>query len=455
MRFLTDKNTTIQIKNEQGKRRWSEPKIILFSFLAILFPSAILLTSPVFSVSGLSFIDALFTATSAISVTGLGVVDTGSHFSLAGKLLLMLLMEIGGLGQMTLSAILLYMFGLRLSLRQRTLTQEELGQSGSINLRRLVRHIIAFSLVAQLLGAFILAVRWVPEMGIQQGLFYAIFHAVSAFNNAGFSLFTNSMVDFVDDPLIIFTISALFIFGGLGFTVMSDLRNNLGRGFKALNLHSKIMLTATPVLLIVGTVLFWFLEHHNAATLAELPVASQWLAAFFQSASARTAGFNSIDLSQFGHPAFLVMIVLMLIGAGATSTGGGIKVSTFVVAMAATWTFLRQQQHVVLFKRTVAWTTVTKCLAIIIVSFTVLVAAMFLLMITEKAPFDIVMFETISAFATVGVTAGLTAQLSDTGKAIMVVVMIIGRIGPLTLAYMLARPKPTLLKYPEDKVFAG
>ena len=135
--------------------------------------------------------------------------------------------------------------------------------------------LIVFSLVAQLLGAFILAVRWVPEMGMQQGLFYAIFHAVSAFNNAGFSLFSNSMVDFVGDPLIIFTISALFIFGGLGFTVISDLRNNLGRGFKALNLHSKIMLTATPVLLIVGTLLFWFLEHHNAATLAELPVASQ------------------------------------------------------------------------------------------------------------------------------------------------------------------------------------
>ncbi|WP_236546661.1 TrkH family potassium uptake protein [Psychromonas sp. L1A2] len=455
MSFLAEKSNSIDLKGRKGKRRWSEPRIILFSFLGILFPSAILLTLPLFSISGLSFMDALFTATSAISVTGLGVVDTGTHFTLSGKILLMLLMEIGGLGQMTLSAILLYMFGLRLSLRQRSATQEELGQSGSLNLRRLTIHIIIFSLIAQVIGACLLAFRWVPEMGWWQGAFYSLFHSVSAFNNAGFSLFSNSMVDYVGDPLVIFTIAALFIFGGLGFTVISDLQRHWRKGFLALSLHSKVMLTATPVLLLVGTVFLWVLEHHNNQTFAELPLSSQWLAAFFQSASARTAGFNSVDLSQLTHPALLVMMVLMLIGAGSTSTGGGIKVSTFVVAMAATWAFLRQQSHVVLFKRTVAWTKVTKCLAIIVVSFLVLVVAMFLLMLTEQAPFEVVVFEVISAFATVGVTAGLTAELSEAGKLIMVVVMIIGRIGPITLAYMLASAKPTLLKYPEDELLAG
>lgn len=455
MSAFTNKKNTVHIKNEKGKRRWSEPKIILLSFLGILLPSAILLTSPLFSVSGLSFMDALFTATSAISVTGLGVVDTGMHFTLTGQLLLMLLMEIGGLGQMTLSAVLLYMFGLRLNLRQRSATQEELGQSGFLNLRRLVVHIITFSLISQLIGCLLLSIRWIPEMGLIKGTYYALFHSVSAFNNAGFSLFSHSMVDYVGDPLVIFTMATLLIFGGLGFTVISDLQRNLGKGVRSLSLHSKIMLTATPILLLFGTVLFWLLERHNSNTLAGLPLSSQWLAAFFQSASARTAGFNSVDLSQFGHPALLVMMVLMLIGAGSTSTGGGIKVSTFVVAMAATSAFLRQQSHLVLFKRSVSWTTVTKCLAIIVVTFIVLLVAMFLLMLTEQVGFDIVVFETISAFATVGVSAGLTAQLSEPGKLIMVVVMIIGRIGPLTLAYMLARPKPTLLKYPEDRVFAG
>lgn len=301
----------------------------------------------------------------------------------------------------------------------------------------------------------LLAFRWVPEMGWQSGLFYALFHAISAFNNAGFALFSDSMMSFVDDPLVIFTLAALFIFGGLGFTVVGDVWMNWRRGFHFLHLHTKIMLVATPALLIIGTLLFFVLEQHNASTMGELSTSGQWLAAFFQSASARTAGFNSVDLAQFTQPALLVMIVLMLIGAGSTSTGGGIKVSTFAVAFMATWAFLRQKKHVVMFQRTVNWPTVTKSLAIIVVSGAILTTAMFLLMITEQAQFDKVMFETISAFATVGLTAGLTAELSEPGKYIMIVVMIIGRIGPLTLAYMLARPEPTLIKYPEDTVLTG
>lgn len=455
MRILTKRNETLKIKDEQGRRHWSEPRIIVFSFLAILVPAALLLTLPWFSVTGLSFMDALFTATSAISVTGLGVVDTGAHFTLSGKIVLMILMEIGGLGQMTLSAILLYMFGLRLSLRQRSITQEELGQSGNINLRRLVKHILFFALLSQLLGTLILGYHWAPEMGTKRAIFFALFHAISAFNNAGFSLFSDSMVGFVTDPVVNVTITGLFIFGGLGFTVISDIRRNINKGFRGLTLHSKIMLSATFSLLLLGTLLIWLLERDNPNSLGNLSSTGQWLAAFFQSATTRTAGFNSIDMTHLTHPTLLIMMILMVIGAGATSTGGGIKVSTFIVALSATWAFLRQQKHVVLFRRSIAWPTVTKCLAIIVVSGGVLILAMFLLMITEQASMASVMFETISAFATVGLSTGLTAQLTEPGKAIIVVVMIIGRIGPLTLAYMLARAKPSLLKYPEDQVFAG
>ena len=455
MSFIPNRGMYVPIKTDNHKKRWSEPKIIIFSFLAILIPAAILLTLPAFSVSGLSFADALFTATSAISVTGLGVVDTGSHFSISGKVLLMLLMQIGGLGQMTLSAVLLYMFGLRLSLRQQALTKEQLGQDKFTNIRRLVKHIIIFVLICELIGIFFLSLRWVPQMGWEQGLFFAVFHSISAFNNAGFSLFSDGLTRYVDDPLVIITISSLFILGGLGFTVISDIRRNAHRGFHFLSLHSKIMIIATPILLFVGTVMIWLLEHSNSHTLGPLNESGQWLAAFFQSATARTAGFNSVDIGKFTEPTMLVMMLLMLIGAGSTSTGGGIKVSTFVVAILATWSFLKQRDRVVLFKRTISNQTVTKSLAIIVVSGIVLTIAMFALMITEKAPFYEVMFETISAFATVGVTAGLTATLSEPGKYIMIVVMIIGRLGPLTLAYMLARPKPTLLRYPEDNVAAG
>ncbi|GAJ77406.1 LOW QUALITY PROTEIN: potassium uptake protein TrkH [Vibrio sp. JCM 18905] len=436
-------------KREKGKG--NEPRIILLSFLGVLLPSAVLLTLPVFSVTGLSITDALFTATSAISVTGLGVVDTGQHFTLAGKSLLMFLMQIGGLGQMTLSAVLLYMFGVRLSLRQQALAKEALGQDRQVNLNRLVKRIVIFALVAESIGFIFLSVRWVPEMGWQTGMFYALFHAISAFNNAGFALFSDSMMSFVNDPLVIFTLAGLFIFGGLGFTVVGDIWLNWRKGFQFLHLHTKIMLIATPILLFVGTVMFWLLERSNPNTMESLPVAGQWLAAFFQSASARTAGFNSVDLAQFTQQRYSLFCLVL----GQPQQGGGIKVSTFAVAFMATWTFLRQKKHVVMFKRTVNWQTVTKSLAIIVVSGAILTSAMFLLMLTEKASFDKVMFETISAFATVGLTAGLTAELSEPGKYIMIVVMIIGRIGPLTLAYMLARPEPTLIKYPEDAVLTG
>ncbi|CAM3065335.1 TrkH family potassium uptake protein [Vibrio rarus] len=438
-------------KGQQG----GEPRIIVASFLMILFPAAILLTLPVFSVSGLSMTDALFTATSAISVTGLGVVDTGQHFTLSGQILLMLLMQIGGLGQMTLSAVLLYMFGVRLSLQQQALAREALGQDRRINLKKLVKKIIIFALAAEFVGFLVLSYRWVPDMGWSSGMYYALFHSISAFNNAGFSLFSDSMVHFVGDPIVISSLAALFILGGLGFTVVGDVSINLHRGFRHLQLHSKIMLIGTPILLLVGTVMFWLLERQNMATLGHLSTSQQWLAAFFQSATARTAGFNSIDLSELSSAAMLFMMLLMLIGAGSTSTGGGIKVSTFVVAAMATWSFLRQKKYVVLFRRTISTQTITRSLAIIVVSGILLFLAMFALMITEQAPFKVIIFETISAFATVGVSAGLTAHLSEPGKLIMIVVMIIGRIGPLTLAYMLARPEKTLVRYPDEPVFTG
>ncbi len=444
------------LKSRNQNKKGAEPRILLLSFLAVLLPAALLLMLPVFSVSGLNFTDALFTATSAISVTGLGVVDTGTHFTLQGQILLMLLMEIGGLGQMTLSAVLLYLFGVRISLQQQALAREALGQSATINLRNLVTRIALFALVAQMIGLILLAMRWVPELGWGKGLFYALFHAISAFNNAGFSLYTDSFNGYVADPLVILTLSALFIAGGLGFTVVGDIYKNWRRGFRSFSLHTKIMLVMTPILLLVGTLLFFLLERDNPHTMGPLTSQGQWLAAFFQSASARTAGFNSIDIARFSHAAMLVMIVLMIIGAGSTSTGGGVKVTTFTVALMATWTFLRQKRHVAMFGRSINWPTVTKALAIMVVSAAILIMAMFLLLVTEHgATFEQVVFETISAFATVGLTSGLTAHLSEPGKYIIIVVMIIGRIGPLTLAYMLASPEPTLVKYPEESVLTG
>lgn len=227
------------------------------------------------------------------------------------------------------------------------------------------------------------------------------------------------------------------------------------RRWRKLKLHSKLMLIMTPGLLLLGTLMFWLLEHNNPGTLGKASFGGQWLAAFFQSTSARTAGFNSIDIGQMVPASLLFMMMLMFVGAGATSTGGGIKVTTFAVVLLATKAFLTKRPHVTAFGRTLSPQIVTRSLAIIIVSTMVLMLAMFLLMLTEQQSFDKIMFETISAFATVGLSTGITAGLSEPGKLILVLVMICGRLGPLTLAFMLARPSETRIKYPEEAVYTG
>ena len=433
--------------------RWSEAKLILGSFLVILLIGTIFLVQPSSHNGEVTFVNALFTATSAISVTGLGVVDTGTAFTLQGQIFLLILMEIGGLGQMTMTLLLIAMFSKRVGLRQQVLAKEALGQEGSVNIVGLVRRIVLFAFIAQLIGTAVMAIRWVPDMGWEHGLYVSFFHAVSAFNNAGFSLFPNSLMDYRDDPLISLTIALLLILGGIGFTVIVDLVRN--RRWRKLKLHSKLMLVMTPALLLLGTPMFWLLERNNPGTLGGASLGGQWLAAFFQSASARTAGFNSIDTGQMVPAALLFMMMLMFIGAGTTSTGGGIKVTTFAVVLLATRAFLSKRPHVTAFGRTLSPQIVTRSLAIIMVSTMVLMLAMFLLMVTEDLPFDKIMFETVSAFATVGLSTGITASLSEPGKLILALVMICGRLGPLTLAFMLARPSETRIKYPEESVYTG
>ncbi|MGL5992332.1 MAG: TrkH family potassium uptake protein, partial [Aeromonas sobria] len=381
------------------------------------------------------------------------VVDTGTAFTLQGQIFLLILMEIGGLGQMTMTLLLIAIFSKRVGLRQQVLAKEALGQEGSVNIIQLVKRIVLFAFIAQLIGTGIMAIRWVPEMGWVHGLYVSFFHAVSAFNNAGFSLFANNLMNYRDDPLISLTIAGLLILGGIGFTVIVDLVRN--RSWRKLKLHSKLMLLMTPALLLVGTLMFWLLEHNNPGTLGNAGFGSQLLAAFFQSASARTAGFNTIDIGLMTPAALLFLMMLMFIGAGATSTGGGIKVTTFAVVLLATKAFLTKRPHVTAFGRTLSPQIVTRSLAIIIVSTMVLMLAMFLLMISEDLPFDKIMFETISAFATVGLSTGITANLSSMGKFILVLVMICGRLGPLTLAFMLARPVETRIRYPEENVYTG
>lgn len=454
LRFIRRKHKTL-----------SEAQIIVYSFMMILLPSTLMLMLPWFSISGLNFLDALFTATSALTVTGLGVIDTGTHFTLAGKVLLLCLMEIGGLGQMTLSTLLVVMVGIKMSLKQKALTQAQLNLSQGMNITKLIKKIIIFALTSQLFGTLLLCFYFIPQFGIKTGFFYSLFHAISAFNNAGFSLFSDSLIGLNVEPIVIFTISGLIILGGLGFTVVVDIwrcRCPLFSGtyflffkFERLSLHSKIMIIGTIALIIGGTLAIYVLERHNPQTFMPLDEPEKWLISFFQSVTARTAGFNSINLSIMTTPTLFIMILLMLIGAGSTSTGGGLKVTTIAITVRAGISYLRQNAYVTLFKRTVSWQMVNRALAMMMISGIVIIFAIFLLLVTENAPLQIVVFEVVSAFSTVGLSVGLTSQLTEIGKFILIIVMLIGRIGPITIFYLLAAPKSSHIKYVEGNVMVG
>lgn len=446
-----------QVVQAKGGRFFSRPgRFIIISYCLILVPSTLVLMTKLASITGLPWIDALFTATSALTVTGVGVVDTGTHLSTLGHCWLLLLMQIGGLGQMTLSMLVMTLFGYKLSMHGRAIVCEELNQTLTVDVQKLIKSIVCFAILMECVGALILAYRWVPEMGLHKGIYYAIFHAVSAFNNAGFGLFASSLQQYYQDITIVITLALLFIIGGLGFTVVMDLWcfcSKLGRW--RLSLHSKLVLNTSLVLLVMGTLMIYWLEHKNSYTIGNMSSADQWLNAFFASATTRTAGFSTFVVAEMTHAGLLVLMILMFIGAGSSSTGGGIKVSTFAIALIATRSFLQGKKTFTAFKRNISPDVVLKSLAIIVVSFIVLLTATFLLMVTQNARFDLVLFEAISAFSTVGLSTGLSEDLTGVGKIIMIVLMIVGRLGPLTLALALIPAKQTYIRYADEDVITG
>ncbi|MCY4043818.1 MAG: TrkH family potassium uptake protein [Cellvibrionales bacterium] len=441
----------------QGGQFFSKPgRFIIGCYLLILVPSTLFLMTHMASATRLHWIDALFMATSALTVTGLGVVDNAEQFTLMGHMWMLVLMQIGGLGQMTISMLILILFGHRISMREQAIVREELNQPPLADVKSLIKAIVLFACIMEIVGTVILSLAWVPEFGLVKGCWYALFHAVSAFNNAGFSLFSNSLQSYADNYVIGLTLALLFIIGGLGFTVVIDILSYLGpKKNWRLSLHSKLVLRTSVLLLIFGTVSLYFLEFRNPETLKSLGGFFAVFNAFFQSATTRTAGFNSIDLSAMTHASLLIMMVLMFIGAGSSSTGGGIKVSTFATCIIATKAFLRGSRTFCAFNRNIEDSVVLKALAIMVVSGILLFFASLALMISENARFDIVLFEAISAFGTVGLTIGLTENLTNFGKLVLVFVMIVGRLGPLTLAYALVSSRPTNVRYAKENVITG
>ncbi len=439
---------------KKRKKLFGAPPFILSAaFLALILLGTVLLKLPIAVHEPISWIESLFTATSAVTVTGLVVVDTGSRFTLFGQVVIALLIQCGGLGLMTFAIVTLLALGGKIGFFERTVAKEAFNQTDSSTLITTAKSVLIFALTVEFIGMLILTLYWRAELGWADSLFHSFFYTISAFNNAGFALSSNSLESYVDDPVINFTITGLFIIGGLGFSVWMDIKRN--RRWKRLTVYSRLMIIGTVLINAVAIIAIYCIEYNNPNTLAPLSESGKWLAAWFQAVTTRTAGFNTLPINQLEDASTMLMLVLMFIGGGSLSTASGIKVVTFMVLILATYSYLRRDNQIYVFNREISRETIRKALALAMVSIMITWLAIFVLSLTEKADMLDIVFETVSALGTVGLSRGLTGELSTFGELIIIFMMYMGRLGPLTLAYFLATPRQKKLRYAETKLAIG
>lgn len=434
-------------------RNYSPPAIIALSFLMMIGIGTALLSLPAAHTGELRFVDALFFAVSATTVTGLGVADTAETFTLFGEIVMMALIQFGGIGLMTFSVAILVVLKKRITLKQRIFLRESYNYSSLGGIVRLTKGILLFALSVQGVAVLLLTLHWATRFPLGEAAHLAVFHVISAFNNAGFSLFSTNLIGFQQDPYTLFLLSTLFIIGGIGFIVVLEVVEK--KRFVDWSLHTKLMIIGTLVLNAIATVFFFLLEFQNEQTIGALAPIHQWSNAYFAAVTPRTAGFNSLDYAQLTDSSLLLTILLMFIGGGTASTASGIKLTTFIVLVLATLAFFRNDEEPFIFHRTIKKEVIMRSFAIAMISILTIGVLFFILTITEKLPFLPLLFEIFSAFGTVGLSMGVTADLSDVGKVIICVAMFIGRIGPLTLFFLLAKPKNRHYRYAYDQVYTG
>ncbi|WP_226676276.1 TrkH family potassium uptake protein [Rossellomorea aquimaris] len=434
--------------------RLSPPQLLVVTFLFFIILGMGLLKLPFATTEHITWLEALFTTTSAMTVTGLAVVDTGSVYTLFGEIVVMSLIQIGGLGIMSFAVLIFMMLGKKIGFKERLLLQQALNQTSVGGVIKLVKYLFVFSFIVEGFAVLLLATEWVPEFGWKRGLYVSVFHSISAFNNAGFSLWSDSLMGYVGSPVINLTISFLFILGGIGFTVLVDMWKS--KTIRQLSLHTKIMVLGTFLVNVIAFVMIFVLEFNNPNTLASLPISDKIFASYFQAVTPRTAGFNSLDYGSMERSTLLFTILLMFIGAGSASTGGGIKLTTFVVISLSMIAFLKEKKEIRIFRRTIDQTHIFKALALSMISVLLVFTALFFLEMTEKnVSFLSLVFEVVSAFGTVGLSMGITGSLSVIGKWIIIIVMFVGKLGPLTLAFSLSRPDKEKIRYPKEDILTG
>ena len=441
------------------KFRLSPARFIALGFLLVILLGAGLLCLPFASKEGsVSFLDALFTATSATCVTGLIVKDTFTAWTGFGQGVLLFLIQLGGLGFMTVITLLSYALGKHLGLYNRKVLMQSAGNMSLSGVGSLIRKIIPFSFVIEGIGAMLLAIRFIPEFGWGRGIWYSVFHAVSAFCNAGFDLMGvkrpfSSMTDYVHDHLVSLTLCALIVVGGLGFLVWRDLRQN-GLRWHKYQLHTKLVLTVTLLLLVGGTGLFLFFEWN--ASMAGMTFGQKLLASFFQSVTTRTAGFNTVELSALSESGNLLSNILMMIGGSPGSTAGGIKTTTVAVLFLSTFASARGKYRVNAFRYAIDRDTIRQACSIVVVYLSMAFVSMMLLCATDGVTMKAASFEICSAIATVGLTQGLTSTLSVVGRLLLILLMYAGRIGGMSFVLLFGEKKSEPpMDRPNGKILIG
>lgn len=434
-------------------------QVLVLGFFTVILIGGIILSLPISSASGdfTSLIDSIFTATTSVCVTGLVTVDTGTHWSYFGKTIIMILIEIGGLGFMSFTTFVAVLIGKKITLKDRLLMQEAMNTVNFQGMVKLIRYIFAFTFSIQIIGAIILSTQFIPEYGLKKGAYFGLFHSVSAFCNAGIDIMGGfkSLTEYTSNPIIIMTISFLIIIGGLGFTVWSEIYNI--RSLKKFSTHSKMVVLVTVSLLISGTILMFIFEFNNPGTIKGFSLGDKILNSWFAAVSPRTAGFNSISTADMTAAGEFLTMILMFIGGSPGSTAGGIKTTTFGVLVLTFICIIRGREDTEVFGKRFSKDLVYKAFAVFFIGLTIIVGGTMILSITEpSAAFDYILYEVTSAFGTVGLTMGLTPSLSWMGKVVIIIIMYIGRVGPMTVALALASGKAKrAIKYPEDKILIG
>ncbi|QIM16274.1 TrkH family potassium uptake protein [Leucobacter insecticola] len=453
----------LRVSRDAGAARratFMEPaQKITLGFAGAVALGTLLLMLPVSSAEGrwTGVVDALFTATSAVCVTGLTVVDTATHWSGFGQVVILLLIQLGGLGIMLFAALVGLLLARKMSVRARLVAGAETKTSGDGNTRRIGIGILQTSLAIEAVVALLLCLRFVFGYGydLPKAIWYATFHAVSAFNNAGFALYSDNMMSFVADPWICLPLCLAIVLGGLGFPVLRQLRRELWVPLRW-TMNTRIVLIMSGALLAAGTVFFTVVEWSNPATLGKLDPAARLLAGFFQSVQARTAGFNSVDISQLHDGTWLGLDVLMFIGGGPAGTAGGIKVTTFAVLFFIVWTELRGGTSVNIFGKRLSRAVHREAITVVVIAIGAIITVTLLILNITDVDLDLVLFEAVSAFGTVGLSAGITATLPDAAQLMLVLLMFLGRLGPLTLGSALAlRERRIAYELPKERPAIG